>query len=168
MKATLAPPGLLRLDAATAADLMAPNPISLRVDANVKEALTLLTDKSISAAPVIDDAGHPVGVLSRSDLLVHDREQPRHVGHAPGYFFEQETRSGRPVPEGFEIEDVDGTTVADLMTPAVFSVPLDMPAFRVVSEMVGLHVHRLFVVDECGTLVGVVSTMDILKRLHPA
>jgi CBS domain-containing protein len=166
MKATLASPALLRLDAATAADLMAANPISIRADANVKEALALLTDKNISAAPVIDDAGHPVGVLSRSDLLVHDREQPRHVGHAPAYFFEQESRGGRPVPEGFEIEDVDGTTVSDLMTPAVFSVPLDMPATRVIREMVGLHVHRLFVVDESGTLVGVITTMDILRRLQ--
>lgn len=166
MKATLAPPGMLRLEAETAADLMAPNPISLRFDANIKEALALLTDKNISAAPVIDDAGHPVGVLSRSDILVHDREQPRHVGHNPAYFFEQETRGGRKVPDDYEIEDVDNTTVGDLMTPAVFSVPPDMPAFRVVSEMIGLHVHRLFVVDEAGTLIGVITTMDVLKRLR--
>src|SRR5262245_30603742 len=76
MKATMPAPALLKFEAATAADLMAPNPISLRVDANVTEALALLTDKSISAAPVIDEAGHPVGVLSRSDILVHDRERP--------------------------------------------------------------------------------------------
>lgn len=168
MKATVSNPGLLRLDAATAADLMAPNPISLRVNANVKEALALFTDKSISAAPVIDDAGHPVGVLSRTDLLVHDREQPRHVGHAPAYFFEQETRGGHKIPEDFQIEDVDGTMVGDLMTPAIFSVSPDTPAARVISEMIGLHVHRLFVVDGSGTLIGVISTMDVLKKLRPA
>jgi len=168
MNATLKAPGAMRLEPATAADLMAPNPISLRVDANVAEALALLTDKNISAAPVIDEAGRPVGVLSRSDILVHDREQPRKVAHQPAYFFEHETRGGHKVPADFQIEDVDGTSVGDLMTPAVFSVAPETPVAHVVSEMIGLHVHRLFVVDGDGTLVGVITTMDVLKRLRPA
>ncbi len=41
----------------------------------MSEAVLLLTDRGFSAAPVIDDAGRPVGVVSRTDLLVHDREQ---------------------------------------------------------------------------------------------
>ena len=36
---------------------------------------------------------------------------------------------------------------------------------RVVSDMLGLHVHRLFVVDAAGVLVGVISTMDVLRHL---
>jgi CBS domain-containing protein len=31
----------------------------------------LFTEKGITAAPVIDDSGHPIGVISRSDLLIH-------------------------------------------------------------------------------------------------
>jgi CBS-domain-containing membrane protein len=157
----------LRLPASTtAADLMVRNPISLRADANIREALVLLTDKGFSAAPVIDDAGRPVGVLSRSDLLVHDRERGDYLPHSPAYFYEQElkTRKGDAVT-GFEVENVDPTTVRDLMTPAIFSVGPDTPAAKVVSEMLGLHVHRLFVVDQAGVLVGVISTMDILKHL---
>ena len=55
--------------------------------------------------------------------------------------------------------------VADLMTPAVFSVSEDTPVQRVISDMVGLRVHRLFVVDKDGTLVGIITTMDVLKHL---
>jgi CBS domain-containing protein len=159
---------LFRLEAATAADLMADSPVSLRSTAGVREALALFTDKSYSAAPVIDEAGHPVGVLSRSDLLVHEREHGLKVGHSPAFFFEQEVRHGKKVPEDFEIEEVDDCTVGDLMTPAVFSVSPETPIDKVIAEMVALHVHRLFVVDNSGTLVGVISTMDILKRLRPA
>ena len=36
-------------------------------------------DRGFSAAPVIDAAGRPVGVLSRTDLLVHEREQTHHA-----------------------------------------------------------------------------------------
>jgi CBS-domain-containing membrane protein len=151
---------------ASAADLMVANPISLRADANVREALVLLTDKGYSAAPVIDDAGRPVGVLSRADLLVHDRERAEHLPHTATYYYEQELKSrrGKEVP-GFEVENVDPTTVRDVMTPAVFSVAPDTPAAKVVSEMIGLHVHRLFVVDGAGVLVGVISTMDVLRHL---
>ena len=158
----------LRLHAATASDLMIANPISIRADANVHEALALLTDKGFSAAPVIDDAGRPVGVLSRTDLLVHDREKGDRLAPSPTYFYEQElhTRGGKPVP-GFQVENVDPTPVRDLMTPAVFAVAPSTPAAKVVHDMLGLHVHRLFVVDEDGIMIGVISTMDVLRHLRP-
>ena len=170
MNATLEtkPTMILKLHAATAGDLMGANPISLRADAHVHEALALLTDKGFSAAPVIDDAGRPIGVLSRSDLLVHDREKGDYLSPSPAYFYEQElhTRAGKPKP-GFQVENVDTTTVRDLMTPAVFAVTPTTPAAKVVNDMIGLHVHRLFVVDEDGALIGVISTTDVLKRLRP-
>jgi CBS domain-containing protein len=159
-------PSLLKLHAETAADLMVPNPISLRADANVREALVLLTDKGFSAAPVIDEAGRPVGVLSRGDLLVHDREKVDYLPPGASYFYEQDlhTRKGGPV-EGFQVENVDQTLVRDLMTPAIFSVTPDTAAAKVISDMLALHVHRLFVV-ESGILVGVVTAMDILRHLR--
>lgn len=161
-----ATPGAMTLRAAVAADLMVANPISLSRDASLREALALFTDRNIGAAPVIDEAGRPVGVLSRSDLLVHDRENAVHVPHEPAYYYEHETRHGKKAPDAFQIEAADGATVGDLMTPAVFSVTPRTPVAKVVRDLVNLHVHRLFVVDEDGTLVGVISASDILKRLE--
>jgi CBS domain-containing protein len=71
------------------------------------------------------------------------------------------------LPNGFEVERVDRTTVRDLMTPAVFAVAPDSSAAEVVHEMLGLRVHRLFVVDDTGVLVGVISALDVLRRLEP-
>lgn len=158
----------LKLDAATAAELMAPNPISLRADASIHEALALLTDKGLSAVPVIDDAGRPIGVLSSSDLLVHGRQKADQVTSSPADFYEQDSKTlhGKPRP-GVQVENVDPTTVRDVMTPAVFAVGPTTPAAKVVNDLIGLHVHRLFVVDDDGVLVGVISTMDVLKRLRP-
>src|SRR5271167_2411119 len=68
-------PYSLVMRAETAADLMTPNPVSLEDAALVSEAVILLTERGFSAAPVIDKAGRPVGVVSRTDLLVHEREQ---------------------------------------------------------------------------------------------
>jgi CBS domain-containing protein len=154
----------LMLRAFTAADLMAANPISLRAEAAVAEAIVLFTEKGIAAAPVIDEAGRPIGVVSRSDLLVHQCEHEKHRGGKPDYFFAPLSESaGAPSESRMAIK----STVADLMTPAVFAVSPDTPVQQVVSDMVGLHVHRLFVVDDDGILVGVISTMDVLKHLRP-
>src|SRR5438552_1825145 len=77
----------LMLRAETARDLMVANPISLRAEAGVAEATALFTEKGITAAPVIDEAGHPIGVVSRSDLLIHQREHDKHPTTKPEYFF---------------------------------------------------------------------------------
>lgn len=152
----------LMLHANTAADLMVPNPISLRAEAGVAEAIALFTEKGITAAPVIDEAGRPIGVVSRSDLLIHQCEHDRLRAGKPDYFF---APTFGTLEEPGESKTGIESTVVDLMTPAVFAVSPDAPVHRVVSDMVGLHVHRLFVVGDDGILVGVISTMDVLKHL---
>jgi CBS domain-containing protein len=159
----------LTLQAETAAELMMPNPVSIRDIATVREAIALLTDKGFSAAPVIDVAGRPIGVISRSDILIHDLEKVDHAGSVPEYYDRAEAapRTGKPLPSGFHIENVDRTQVRDIMTPVVFSVAPETPAAKVVTEMLGLKVHRLFVVGSDGILVGVISALDVLRYLRP-
>ncbi len=146
----------LTLAAQTAANVMSDNPVSIRADASVPEAVALLTDRGFSAAPVIDEAGRPVGVVSRADILVHDRE------------FHRAPRSPevRLVPEGVGVEDCDPTIVEDIMTPGVFAVSPDTSVPRVVEQMLALHVHQIFVVDNQGLLVGVISALDVLRHLE--
>src|SRR5262245_12152851 len=141
---------------------MSPNPMSLRGDASLKEAIAFLVDRGISGAPVIDEAGRPVGVLSQTDVLIHDREE---VDHLAGTEIEYGTPLPRQWWNEFQIERVDTTPVRDLMTPAVFCVAMDTPAAGVIEQMRELNVHRLFVVDEAGVLVGVVTAMDIVRHL---
>jgi CBS domain-containing protein len=160
-----APPRLV-LQADTAADLMTVNPISVAADAALKEAVVLFTDRGISAAPVIDEAGRPVGVISKTDVVTHDRERVAHVPVAAGRE-RVVTSAGEPLRSGFQIEDVERTQVRDVMTPALFSVPPETPAAKVVEQMQALRVHHLFVVDRDGVLLGVISTFDILAKLRP-
>jgi CBS domain-containing protein len=159
----------LILEARTAADLMTPNPLSIRESATVWEATAFLADKGVSAAPVIDEAGHPVGVLSRADVLVHDRETVDYRLPIPAYY--EETGPAQATaevsPTGLGVEDTDFARVRDIMTPAVFSVAPATPASQVVADMLGWKVHRLFVVGDDGVLVGVISALDVLEYLRP-
>ena len=58
---------------------MTPSPVSVPEDATVLEAVALLADRCISAAPVIHETGRPVDVLSLADIVVHVRESGAHV-----------------------------------------------------------------------------------------
>jgi CBS domain-containing protein len=126
----------LILPAETVKDLMTPSPVSISEHATVREAAAALTRLEISAVPVINDAGRPVGVLSRADLVRHE--------------------AGRPKP----------TEVGAIMTPAVVSVAPQDLAWEAVAQMAAFKVHRLYVVDDNGVLVGVVSALDIVCRLR--
>jgi CBS domain-containing protein len=132
----------LTLAAATAEELMTPNPRCIPEDASLAEAIALLTDRGLNAAPVIDEAGHPRGVISRDDILIHERERLTSAS-----------------------ESADWDRVADLMTPTLFSVTPDTPARLVVQQLLGLKVQQLFVVDQTGAVVGSVSSMDVLRHL---
>jgi CBS domain-containing protein len=154
----------MTLMAATAADLMTPDPVSIRETATVREAVALFADRGFGAAPVIDDAGRPVGVLSRTDVLLYDREVVRSAVAAGGVGWDElPALCGR---EGYSVEVVDPTPIRELMTPVVFTIDLDTPANRVVEYMLAMKVHHLFVVDEDNCLVGVVSALDVVRHLR--
>ncbi|MFG2616449.1 CBS domain-containing protein [Streptomyces sp. NPDC048507] len=51
------------------ADLMTPSAVTVRRATAFKEIVRLLEEFDITAMPVIDEAGHPVGVVSEADLL---------------------------------------------------------------------------------------------------
>ena len=130
--------------AVTARDLMTPNPVSLRGSATVPEVVAFLTDTGFSAAPVIDDAGRPVGVISRTDVVVYERARST-------------SAAGGPAGSSAALR------AADLMTPVVLSVSPGASALEVARQMVHQNVHRLFV-TEGSALVGVISALDLLRH----
>lgn len=160
-RAIIPPPAALVLTAQTAEELMAPNPISLREDATIPEAVALMTDRGFTAAPVIEEAGRPIGVLSRTDVLVHEREQVRHA--LPAEDVHAGGRHSRH--EGFSLSIADSTCVRDIMTPTIFTVNVNTSAADVVKRMCELKVHQLFVVDDDDALIGVISALDIVRSL---
>jgi len=53
----------------TAADIMTPDPLTLRPETSVHEAAQVLSEHRISGAPVVGDDGHIVGIVSEYDLI---------------------------------------------------------------------------------------------------
>jgi CBS-domain-containing membrane protein len=80
----------------------------------------------------------PVGVLSQSDIMVHQAG----------------SRGGDPA------------TVEYLMTPALFGGSPAPPACEVGESLLALHVHHLIVLDAEGVLIGVNGALDVVRHLR--
>ena len=124
-----------RLEGVRVRDLMTPSPVSVRHGATVREAAAFLTERGIGAAPVVNDAGRAVGVLSRFDVLL-------------------------AVNAG-----VEGAPVREVMTPSVIAVRPHAPALDALDHMVRHMVRRVFVVDDAGVPIGVVTMSDLCRGL---
>jgi CBS domain-containing protein len=126
----------LTLEARTAEELMTPNPVSISENAAILDAASVLSNREFSALVVINEAGRPVGVVSRTDIV---------------------RREAKPSAT---------TDVREIMTATVVSVRPEDPAWEVIAKMAAFKVHRLFVVDKTGVLIGVISAFDIVRKLR--
>ncbi|MFC4032383.1 CBS domain-containing protein [Streptomyces polygonati] len=136
----------------TVSDLMTRFVIRVHADAGFKDIVKLLSDNDVTAVPVVDDEGRPVGVVSEGDLLRTAAGQPDLTGLLPA--------PRRDAPSAARKAD---TTAAGLMTsPAVVAHP-EWTVVQAARVMEARGVKRLPVVDERDELVGIVSRADLLR-----
>jgi len=134
----------------------------VRPDVSVEAAADLMIEMGISGVPVVDKEGRPIGVLSKSDLVRAMRDS--------GGDGEMERKERMTVgdvevdlPPGFHVERLVKATVGELMTPIAFSVGEDTSVARAAALMAYEGVHRVPVTSEDGRVIGVLSSMDVLR-----
>jgi CBS domain-containing protein len=153
----------LALLAKTAEDLMTTNPLSLREHATLDEAIAFLTSRGFGGAPVINDAGKPVGFVGKTDLLrhvVYSANGPaRGAGHDGAALLSTAGAGNRRALCKCPV------TVGEIMTPALVVVPRNATMAQVIKKMIARRVHRMFVIDATGALIGVISSLDALRAL---
>lgn len=157
--------GRLTLRARTAADLMRAGPPAVPRDADVHTALALLADRGTGGAPAADAAGRAVGVATPADILFDDREGANRLPEVSD-FYRDPDRSARRLLHGGRLRPGDRRTAGEVMTPGLIAVAPDTPAGRVVDELLGRHIRRLFVVAAGGRVLEVVGLFDIPRRLR--
>lgn len=122
-----------------ARDYMSRNPITLTPGTDVHQAIRIFLDKRVSGAPVVDEQGRLVGVLSSRDCLK--------VAFSASYHREP------------------GGTVSDYMSREVEAIDADTDIVEVAGRFLKGR-YRRFPVVENGQLVGLLSRYDILKAIE--
>jgi len=143
-----------RLGTLAARDLMTHDLVVLKDTDPLTEAISSLKEKRITGAPVVDESGTFIGILSISDLLEHRSQEGSMLGKREPIHHEKSS-----LPQANEEK------VWDRMSDQVTSVTTDTPIVEVARVMCEGHWHRVPVVDENSVLVGIVSTMDVLAAL---
>lgn len=117
---------------------MAANLVTLSPDMEILRAIHELVDKRISGAPVVDEHGNLVGVLSEQDCM--------RVALSAGY---HEQYGGR---------------VAEYMSRSVRTVEADASILEVAQRFIDIPFRRYPVVEN-NRLVGQISRRDVLRAL---
>jgi CBS-domain-containing membrane protein len=121
--------------------------------ASFKEVAKRLTERRVSALPVLDGEGRVVGIVSEADLILKE-EYPEGPPH--GWPFQgrrrRETRA-----------KAAGATAAELMTSPTVTIGPDAGVAEAARLLHHHGIKRLPVVDPAGPLLGIVSRADLLK-----
>lgn len=143
-------------------ELMNPEVVCARPEMTVGEVRNLLASRGISGAPVVDDSGKILGVVSQSDL-VRRTDQRTTVGESGRFFTSvSEYRDLANLPR-----DISDLPVEAVMSKEVFTVPSHFSAAAGAAIMRERRIHRLFVTEK-GALAGVVTALDLLRVLEEA
>jgi CBS domain-containing protein len=122
--------------------------VTVPAEQTVKQAVHLLYERDITAAPVLDDEGRMVGIVSEMDLLRGE--------------FEADPRAyARPAAEP---ESPPPTTVTEVMTPNVRTVRENDDVLDLVDLMMTTGVKSVPVMSG-SELVGIVSRRDLMGIL---
>jgi CBS domain-containing membrane protein len=142
MKATRKP-----LNELTAADLMSPDVVAIPRHLSLRGAAERLEQARVSGAPVVDEEGHCLGVVSSADLV---------------RWLSQGGADARLVSD-IELrpeDELGACTTTDLV--------IAWPETRIgelARRMIDAGVHRVVVLDSAGHLVGIVSATDIVAAV---
>jgi CBS domain-containing protein len=115
--------------------------ITLAPDMEILKALSVLAERDIAGAPVVDEDGVVVGILTEKDCIRSALKAAYHSDYAG--------------------------LVADFMSSNVATVNPDDGLVQIAERFVDLPYHRFPVIED-GNLVGIISRRDVIRALAGA
>ena len=143
-------------------DVMTDKVITVAVNNTMSEAADLFFEHHITGAPVVDELGHCVGVLSATDF-VHSKAEELNTREKVGHFLCSRHPSGL-----YSNDEVRHDLVRNHMSPAVQTMDQSAPLLTAARCMCKEHVHRLVVMDIGGAPVGILTSLDLIAAMTSA
>lgn len=122
-------------------EIMSSQVVSFTAKTSIQEATRVMLARQISGAPVLDEQRKPIGIVSKTDLLEAWQEHHKSPNHA------------------------SETLVGDIMVPYLLAAQHSSPIALAAALMAFEGVHRLLVLNEQSAMVGIVTSLDILRWL---
>ena len=140
-----------------AKEIMTREPITCLPQTTIEELCETLRRENINGAPVVDEAGRLVGIVSQDDVIFRKGR------------LNEEIRPPRDIKDLFQrgfasIADSDTgpRRVADIMTREVISADEETEVEQLCRTMWERRIHRIPITRN-GKLSGIVSALDLCK-----
>lgn len=141
----------------TAENLMSSDVVCIPATTSLRAAARLLVEAGVSGAPVVDEEGRCLGVLSKTDLARFLASR----NPAP-------PREGEEFTADWQMGDVDalpGDEVSRYLTRGALSAGMRTPISELAALMSDARVHRVLITDPRGKVLGIVSSLDVLRAV---
>ena len=136
-------------------DVMTPSPKTVAPATPLHEIASLLLSSIFTGAPVVDEDGCPVGVVTQGDLIY---------------------KGGLPVRLGLlalsekeracaALDAMPRLSAAEVMTRPAVTIEEDAQLEKAVEKMLHKSLKRLPVTDKDGKLVGMLSRLDVFRTI---
>lgn len=137
----------------TVADVMTQHVHVAGPQTQFKLLVRLIEENRVSAIPIVDEQGFPIGIVSETDLLLKERR-----AELDGAYDLVPSRRRRE-----QRAKADGVLAGDLMTSPPITVPGTIGLAQAARLMQERNVRRLVVVDARGKIAGIVTRSDLLQ-----
>ncbi|MHC5613501.1 MAG: CBS domain-containing protein [Nostoc sp.] len=146
----------------TVADVMSRDPIVVRVETPLKEAIQILAERHISGLPVVDDVGKLVGIISETDLMWQETgvTPPAYIMFLDSVIYLQ-----NPATYDRDLHKALGQTVGEVMSKNPISISLDKTLAEAATIMHDHSVHRLPVLEGASQVIGILTRGDIIRAM---
>lgn len=137
------------------ADVMTTEVLSVQPQTTLKDVARMLDARGISGLPVVDEDENVLGVVSEADILAKER-RPTDARRVNGLRAETRRRKA------------DARTAGEAMTAPAVTITADCRLDVAAGLMLDRGINRLPVVDDAGTLVGIVTRADLVRAFTSA
>jgi len=127
--------------------------VAIRGDSTLLEAMKLLVNANVTALPVVDEGGAPVGLLSDHDLIRQILREAQSGG-----------LHSHPGQDGSSAADAYTRPVRAAMTTPVATLPEDC-SLEDIAALIMERQHRLIPIVRGKTIVGIVGRNELVKAL---
>jgi len=157
------------IDELNAGELMSENVLCVYEGWTIQRLAEFFLKHDINGAPVIASDHQLVGAVSVSDIFKFENADDRTRIEAVRCCYRDNTGidiASQADLEAWAKSAQTTCTVHQIMVKNVISVESSTSVSVVSGIMVDEHIHRLFVTDN-GKIVGVISSLDMLKMMVP-
>jgi CBS domain-containing protein len=139
-------------------EIMKTQLITIPKETSCKEAARILLKEKISGAPVVDDTGKLIGIISEKDVFRSLFPEHKEFHESPESYleFEEMEYNARSAAEEKKVNDV--------MTDRLITANPETPILKIGALMIASGIHRVPVLKK-GKLIGIATRRDIYRAI---